>query len=111
MISSKLKELTDDNFQSEVIDNGGVVVIDYYAEWCSPCHAIAIAMEELNNEYAGSLRIVKGNIDANGATLSKFGVTGIPAILIFKEGKLVYQYVGTRSKKDIKKDIDEVYKT
>lgn len=105
---SNLLEITDDNFKSEVVEKDGVVVVDFYAEWCAPCKAIGAAMEELSDEYNGSVKICKGNIEANSSTLSDFGVTGIPAILLFKNGELKNQHIGLRSKKDLKKDIEDV---
>lgn len=107
-MSEGLKEITDENFQDEVIDNDGVVVVDYYADWCMPCKTIGIAMEELSREYSDTLKIVKGDVEKNSATINKFGINGVPAILMFKDGKLVSQHVGLRSKKDLKRDIEEV---
>lgn len=105
---SKLKEITDNNFQSEVVEDKGIVLVDYYAEWCAPCKAIGATIEELNEEYSDKLKIVKGDISKNGHTVSKFGITGIPAILMFKEGGLINKHIGLRSKKDLKRDIEEV---
>jgi len=107
-MSENLKEITDESFQDEVIDDNGVVVVDYYADWCGPCKMIGAAMEELSQEYSSTLKIVKGNIESNSATVSKFGINGVPAILMFKGGELVSQHIGLRSKKDLKKDIEEV---
>jgi len=107
-MSENLIEITDESFQDEVIGNSGVVVVDYYADWCGPCKAIGSAMEELSQEYSSTLKIVKGNVEANSATVSKFGISGVPAILMFKGGELMSQHVGLRSKKDLKKDIEEV---
>ncbi len=107
-MSEQLKEITDESFQDEVMDDSGVVVVDYYAEWCGPCKMIGVAMEELSEEYSDRLKIVKGDIEKNSTSCSKFGIQGVPAILIFKGGELINQHVGLRSKKDLKKDIEEV---
>jgi len=103
-----LKEITDDSFNDEVISNEGLVIVDYYADWCTPCKKIGVAMEELSQEYSNTLKIVKGNVETNSATVTKFGINGVPAILMFKRGELVSQHIGLRSKKDLKKDIEEV---
>ena len=107
-MSENLIEITHESFQDEVIDDSGVVIVDYYADWCQPCKMISVAMEELSREYSSTLKIVKGNVEANSATVSKFGISGVPAILMFKGGELISQHVGLRSKKDLKKDIEEV---
>lgn len=107
-MSESLKEVTDESFQDEVIGDEGVVVVDYYASWCGPCKMISLAMEELSREYADTLKIVKGDIETNSNSVSKFGINGVPAILMFKGGKLISQHIGLRSKKDLKKDIEEV---
>lgn len=103
-----LIEITDESFQDEVIDNGGLVVVDYYADWCQPCKMISAVMEELSQEYSNTLKIVKGDILVNSATVSKFGISGVPAILMFKGGELISKHIGLRSKKDLKRDIEEV---
>ena len=107
-MSDMLKEITDESFQDEVIDNSGVVVVDYYAQWCGPCKMIAKAMEELSQEYSNELKIVKGDVEQNSNSVAKFGIQGVPAILVFKDGELKSQHIGLRSKKDLKNDIEEV---
>ena len=103
-----VKEITDESFENEVIDDDGVVVVDYYATWCLPCKAIGAVMEELSIEYSDTLKIVKGDIEKNSDSVSEFSIQGVPAILIFKGGKIKRQHIGLRSKKDLKKDIEEV---
>jgi thioredoxin 1 len=107
-MSESVIEITDESFQDEVIEEGGVVVVDYYATWCGPCKAIGFAMEQLSKEYPDTLKVVKGNIEENSDSVSKFGINGVPAILMFKDGELISQHVGLRTLKDIKKDVEEV---
>ena len=102
-------EITDEEFQ-EIIKNGHkLVVVDFYAEWCMPCKAISSTMEELSIEYNhDDVKILKANVDENINNVSKFGIAGVPAILFFKDGKLVNQKMGLRSKKDLKNDIEVI---
>ena len=107
-MSESLIEITDESFQDEVIDKGGIVVVDYYAIWCGPCKAIGACMEQLSRENPDTLKVVKGDIEANSNSVSKFGINGVPAILMFKDGELISQHVGLRTLKDIRKDVEEV---
>lgn len=102
-------EVTDKNFQEEVINNKELVLVDFYATWCSPCKIIGRTIEELSAEYEGKLKVCKGDVEVNNDALKKFGITGVPAILLFKKGQLVDQHVGLRSKKDLKRDIEEIF--
>jgi len=104
-----IQEITNDNFQKEVIESVEPVLVDFYADWCGPCRTIANTIKELNNEYNGKVKICKADVTVNSSTVSKFGIAGVPAILIFKDGELVDQHMGLRSKKEIKKDIEKVF--
>lgn len=103
-----LIEVTDENFKEEVLESELPVLVDFYAEWCGPCHGVAKALEVISEEQEGKVKICKGNIDNNGTTLGEYNVTGIPATLTFKAGKLVGSNVGIRNRKDLIKDIQEV---
>ncbi len=92
-------ELTDTNFDNEVIKSDKPVLIDFWAEWCGPCKMIAPTVEELAKEYDGKLKVGKVDVDNNHAVSNKFGVRSIPTLLIFKEGKVVDQVVGAVPKK------------
>ena len=91
-------EFTDSNFQETAIENGGVSVVDFWAEWCGPCRMIGPIIEELATEYEGKATIGKVNVDHNPGVSMQFGVRSIPTILIFKNGELVDKQVGVTSK-------------
>ena len=81
------KAVTDASFASDVIDSSDVVLVDFWAEWCGPCKQIGPALEEISEEYAGKLTVAKINIDDNPETPGKFGVRGIPTMMIFRNGE------------------------
>lgn len=87
-------QLTDNNFQTEVIDSEKVALVDFWAEWCGPCRMIGPVVEELAKEYDGRAVIGKVNVDDNPQVASQFGIRSIPTILFFKGGKLVDKQVG-----------------
>ena len=96
------KTVTDQSFQSDVLDSKTPVVIDFWAEWCGPCKAIAPALEEIGAEYAGKLTIAKVNIDDNPVTPNTYAVRGIPTLILFKDGKPVATKVGAAPKSALK---------
>lgn len=100
------KVFTDNNFQSEVINNQQLTVVDFWAEWCGPCRAIGPMIEELSKEYEGQVSIGKLNVDENSETSSEFGITSIPCILFFKGGKMIDRIVGAQPKSALKAKID-----
>jgi thioredoxin 1 len=87
-------EITDSNFKKEVLENEGVAVLDFWAEWCGPCRMIGPIIDKLSSEYDGKALIGKVNVDENSEIPVEFGVRSIPTILIFKGGKLVDRHVG-----------------
>ncbi|MEX1138779.1 MAG: thioredoxin [Bacteroidota bacterium] len=91
--------LTDDNFQSEVLNSDKPVLVDFWAEWCGPCRMVAPIVEELATEYTGSLKVGKVDVDANQKVSMQFGVRSIPTLLIFKNGKVVDQIIGAVPKR------------
>lgn len=90
--------VTDANFQNEVLNSSTPVLVDFWAEWCGPCRALAPKLEEIAGEMAGKVRIVKLNVDENPQTPGQFGIRGIPAMLLFKGGKQVGELVGNHPK-------------
>jgi thioredoxin 1 len=91
-------DVTDANFESEVLKSDVPAVIDFWAEWCAPCRAIAPIVKDLAATYAGKVKVVKMNIDENPGTPGKYGVRAIPTVLAFKNGTVVGQITGARPK-------------
>jgi len=92
------KQIKDNEFESEVINSKLPVLIDFWAEWCGPCRMLSPILDQLSEEMEGKVKIVKMNIDENPETPSKFGVRGIPTMLLFKEGKQIATKVGAQPK-------------
>lgn len=90
--------VTDANFEMEVLKSNMPVLVDFWAEWCGPCRALAPKLEEIASEFNGKVRIVKVNVDENQSTPSQYGIRGIPAMLLFKSGAEVGQLVGNQPK-------------
>jgi len=105
-LSSDIVYVTDDSFEEEVLKSEIPVLVDYWAEWCGPCKMIAPILDEIVGDYAGKLKIVKLNIDENSATPPKFGIRGIPTLMIFKDGDVEATKVGALSKSQLTAFID-----
>ena len=103
---SNIIHLSDDTFEKEVIESSIPVLVDYWAEWCGPCKMIAPILDDLVSEYDGKLKIAKLNIDENPQTPSKFGIRGIPTLMIFKDGNPEATKVGALSKSQLTAFID-----
>ena len=102
-----ITQVTDENFDDKVIGSKLPVVVDFWAEWCGPCKQIAPALEELASEYEGEITIAKVNVDENPVSPSKFGVRGIPALFLFKNGEMVSSKVGASPKASLQSWIEE----
>ena len=99
--------VNDAQFDAEVRQSDTPVVVDFWAEWCGPCKQIGPALEELSNEYAGKVKVVKVNVDENPDTAASLGVRGIPALFLFKDGEVVSNRMGAAPKAALKSWIDE----
>jgi thioredoxin 1 len=95
---AEITDVTDQNFETEVLQSDVPTIIDFWAEWCAPCRQIAPIVKDLASEYDGKLKIVKMNIDENPNTPGKYGVRAIPTVLAFKGGTVVEQITGARPK-------------
>ncbi|AWM88696.1 thioredoxin [Microvirga sp. 17 mud 1-3] len=96
-------KVTDASFSQDVLNSSEPVVVDFWAEWCGPCRMIGPALEEISNEMAGKVKIVKLNVDENPQVSSQFGIRSIPALMMFKDGKVVAQKIGAAPKGDLAK--------
>ena len=106
-MSDKIVQLTDDSFDADVIKAAGPVLGDFWAEWCGPCKMIAPLLTDIAEEYEGKLTVGKLNIDQNDKTPPKFGIRGIPTLLLFKNGAVADTKVGALSKNQLKEFIDK----
>ncbi|ANS40653.1 thioredoxin TrxA [Serratia inhibens] len=101
-MSDKIIHLTDSSFNTDVLQAEGPILVDFWAEWCGPCKMIAPILDEIAVEFEGKLTITKLNIDQNPATAPKFGIRGIPTLLLFKNGEVAATKVGALSKGQLK---------
>ena len=104
MASDKVKTFTDNNFDNET--SNGVVLVDFWAEWCGPCRRLAPTVDALAADYDGRATVAKMNVDENPDVPSRFAIRGIPTLLLFKDGQLAETIVGLHSKEDIAATIE-----
>jgi thioredoxin 1 len=108
MAGSGVLEVSDATFDQEVLQSEQPVLVDFWAVWCGPCRAIAPIVDDLATVYAGKLKVAKVNVDQNGATPSRYGIRGIPALLLFKGGKVADQIVGYVPRDVIEEKVNRV---
>lgn len=101
-------EIKDFNFDAEVLQAEGTVLVDFYAPWCGPCRMLAPILEEFAEEYEGKLKIVKVNVDENSLTATNYKVMSIPTLIFFKEGELKETIVGFTDKEELRSKIEEI---
>jgi len=106
-LSDDITHITDSSFEQDVLNSDQPVLVDYWAEWCGPCKSIAPVLDEIASEYVGKLKIAKLNIDENPGTPPKYGVRGIPTLMIFKGGEVQATKVGALSKSQLTAFIDQ----
>ena len=105
-MSGNIVYLSDDSFEEEVVNADGPVLVDYWADWCGPCKMIAPILDEIAEEYKGKVKVAKLNIDENPATPPKYGIRGIPTLMLFKNGNVEATKVGAVSKSQLTAFLD-----
>ena len=105
-MSANITHVTDASFDADVLKSGEAVLVDYWAEWCGPCKMIAPVLEEISTTYAGKVKIAKMDVDANQEVPAKYGIRGIPTLILFKNGQEVAKKVGAMSKSQLTAFLD-----
>ena len=105
---AEITDVTDATFQGEVLDSDTPVLVDFWAEWCAPCRAIAPIVKEIADDNGEKLKVVKVNIDESPQTPGTYGIRSIPTVLVFKDGQVVSQLTGARPKGDFQQLVDGV---
>ena len=106
MSSEAIKHISDASFEADVLKSSTPVLVDYWAEWCGPCKMIAPILDEVSKDYDGKLRVAKMNVDENRDVQSKYGIRGIPTLMLFKNGQLAATKVGALSKAQLTAFLD-----
>ena len=106
MSSNDIKHVTDDSFEPDVLKSDVPVLVDYWAEWCGPCKSIAPILDQVASEYQGRVKVAKINVDENKMVPAKFGIRGIPTLMLFKNGNVEATRVGALSKSQLTAFLD-----
>jgi thioredoxin 1 len=111
MAGQFVSEVNDANFEQDVLKSEQPVLVDFWAAWCGPCRALAPVVDEVASQYNGQVKVMKMDVDKNNVTPSRYGIRGIPALLLFKDGKVADQIVGFVPKDTIDRSISKVLAT
>ena len=110
MANANVKEFTDGNFETEVLNSSEPVLVDFWAEWCMPCRALAPTIEKIANDYVGKVKVGKVDTDGNRDISIKFGINAIPTVILFKGGQVAQKFVGLKQEKEFKEALDAAMK-
>ena len=106
MAAENVIELTDDNFEAEVLKSDKPVLVDFWAEWCMPCKMLGPTIDKLAKDYNGKVKVGKVDTDANRDVSMRFGISAIPTVILFKDGKIAQKFVGLRKEQEFKAALD-----
>ncbi len=105
-MSDKVQDVTDQSFETDVLQSNDPVLVDFWAAWCAPCRMLSPTIDQIAQDFAGRAKVVKLNVDENRETSAKYGIRGIPTLLLFKNGELRDQVVGATSRENIARLIE-----
>jgi thioredoxin 1 len=108
MAGQNVLEITDQNFEAEVLKSAQPVLVDFWAEWCMPCRMLAPTIEKIATDYSGKVKVGKLDTDANREVSIKYGISAIPTVILFKNGEVAQKFVGLRQERDFKAALDAV---